>query len=176
MWTKCLLQRAPSSHLNIWFGRDEFNFRTTSRILSKKNPISKTVIIPLWCDMRYMPIICCHAQQIQKSFDKFPWSLLDSFCWVQDSRSEFFMINDQTESFISEHWSEQQNITMTVIKNENEEHNAFQGDGLWIHRSLGLTFYCFWPRHHDPNLSVLPEIKKKMRHITRYLPHIIRYY
>ena len=43
---------------------------------------------------------------------------------------------------------------------------------LWLKRKIPVIFYWFWPRHHDPNLSVLPEIKKKMRHITGYIPHI----
>ena len=43
---------------------------------------------------------------------------------------------------------------------------------LWLKRKIPVIFYWFWPHHHDPNLSVLPEIKKKMRHITGYIPHI----
>ena len=79
-------------------------------------------------------------------------SLLDSFCWFATLNQKMFMIYDQTESLISK----QQNITMTVIKKENPCN------------FLLVLATSSWPK----SVSLTWNKKKKMRHITGYIPHI----
>ena len=174
MWTKCLLQRAPSSHLWVQFQDNIKNF-VKKEILSQKHWLSHFGVTCVTC--RWYVVMLNKYRNLLTNFHEICWTAFAEFK-ILDQKFSWFMTKQNLSYQSTEANSRISRWLWLKMKMKNTIH--FREMYVWtvvtyIYRSLGLTFYCFWPRHHDPNLSVLPEIKKKMKHITGYLPHIINH-